>query len=150
MLAANISEKGQGKAHTAFHVSSSQKTKVHTAESDALKTTSPRIGTGSQDAVIFDSDIGAATDMGVQAAMEFLTADKVIVSREDVKAKKNKETIKYNLPEIEGEAQAKSDQFVRIKEEIMPDPEKLTEVEKDGKEKNRGLDVMKLEEPDNE
>ncbi|GMN23406.1 hypothetical protein TIFTF001_050280 [Ficus carica] len=66
MLAANISEKGQRKAHATFHVNSSQKTKVHTAESDALKTTSPHIGTGSQDTMIFDSDIGAAADMGVQ------------------------------------------------------------------------------------
>ena len=40
--------------------------------------------------MIFDSDIGAVTDMSVQAAIEFLTADKVIVSREDVKDEKNK------------------------------------------------------------
>ncbi|GMN69658.1 hypothetical protein TIFTF001_038701 [Ficus carica] len=144
MLAANISEKGQGKAHTAFHVNSRQKPQVHTAEYYELKTTSPHIGTGSQDDVIFDFDIGAAADMGVQAAMEFLTVDKVIVAREDVKAEKNKESIKYNLPATNLEAKAKSDQFVGIKEEIIPDPEK------DGKEKNIGMDVVKLEEPDDD
>ncbi|GMN67802.1 hypothetical protein TIFTF001_036858 [Ficus carica] len=88
--------------------------------------------------------------MGVQAAMEFLTADKVIVSREDVKDEKIKEKIKYHLEESEGEAKEKSDPFVGIKEEIMPDPEKLSEVEKDDTEKNRELDVIKLEEPANE
>ncbi|GMN67801.1 hypothetical protein TIFTF001_036860 [Ficus carica] len=45
MLAANIFEKGHGEAHTAFHVSNSQKTNVHMADSDALKTTPPHIGT---------------------------------------------------------------------------------------------------------
>ncbi|GMN70094.1 hypothetical protein TIFTF001_039139 [Ficus carica] len=90
MLSANIFKTGQGKAHTADHVSSSQNINVHTAESDALKTTSPNIGTGSQDDVFIDSDIGAVADMGVQAAMEFLTADKVIVSREDVEEEENK------------------------------------------------------------
>ncbi|GMN68964.1 hypothetical protein TIFTF001_038009 [Ficus carica] len=90
MISANIIKKGQGKAHTADHVSSSQNINVHTTESDALKTTSPNIGTGSQDDVFIDSDIGVVADMGVQAVMEFLTADKVIVSREDVEEEKNK------------------------------------------------------------
>ncbi|GMN22493.1 hypothetical protein TIFTF001_047442 [Ficus carica] len=94
MLAANVSEKGQGKgqgdAHTSFHFSSSPETKVQTPESDALKSTPPHIGTASQYDVILDSDLGPVADMGVQAAMEFLTANKVIVSREDVKADNNK------------------------------------------------------------
>ncbi|GMN28881.1 hypothetical protein TIFTF001_046275, partial [Ficus carica] len=94
MLAANVSEKGQGKgqgeAHTSFHFSSSPETKVQTPKSDALKTTPPHIGTGSQYDVILDSALGPVADMGVQAAMEFLTANKVIVSREDVKADNNK------------------------------------------------------------
>ena len=90
MLAANVSEKGQGEPHTSFHFSSSPMTKVQTPESDALKTTPPHIGPGPQDDVILDSALGPIADMGVQAAMEFLTANKVIVSREDVKGENNK------------------------------------------------------------
>ncbi|GMN31625.1 hypothetical protein TIFTF001_041615 [Ficus carica] len=90
LLSDNINEKGQGKAHTAYHVSSRQKINVQTDESDALKTTSNDLSTGSQDDVFIDSDIGVVADMGVQAAMEFLTADKVIVSQEDVEEEKNK------------------------------------------------------------
>ena len=98
MLAANkTGEEGQVKAHTAVHVSSPQKT-VHTAESDEMKTTSPHMGTGTQYDVIFDSDIGSVADVGVQAAMEFLTADKENFSREDVKDEKNK-VIMYLLIE---------------------------------------------------
>ncbi|GMN61855.1 hypothetical protein TIFTF001_030932 [Ficus carica] len=59
-------------------------------EKQWLKTTPPHIGTDSQDDVILDSALGTVADMGVQAAMEFLTANKVIVSREDVKAENNK------------------------------------------------------------
>ncbi|GMN24871.1 hypothetical protein TIFTF001_045894 [Ficus carica] len=155
MLAANVSEKGQGKgqgeAHTSFHVSSSPKTKVQTPESDALKTTPPHIGTGSQDDVILDSALGPVADMGVQAAMEFLTANKVIVSREDVKAENNKEKITARLEESEGEVKEKSDPSVGIKEEMMPDPENLSELDKDDKEnKKRELDVKQLEEPASE
>ncbi|GMN59370.1 hypothetical protein TIFTF001_028442 [Ficus carica] len=105
------------------------------------QTTSPNIGTGSQDDVFIDSNIGAVTDMGVQAAMEFLTADKVIVSREDVEEEKNKENIKEHSEGIEGEAKVKSDPFVGIKEDSMPDPEKETEEEKDGKEIIREQDA---------
>ncbi|GMN22902.1 hypothetical protein TIFTF001_047505 [Ficus carica] len=90
LLSDNMNENGKGKAHTAYHVSSRQKTNVQTDESIALKTTSNDIGTGSQDDVFIDSDIGTVADMGVQAAMEFLTADKVIVSHEDVEEEKNK------------------------------------------------------------
>ena len=92
MLAANFSEKGngkgKGKAHTFEFVSSRQKPEVHTADNYELKPASPHIGT--EDEVIFDSDVGAAADMGVQAAMEFLTAEKVIFPREDVKVDENK------------------------------------------------------------
>ncbi|GMN33033.1 hypothetical protein TIFTF001_046660 [Ficus carica] len=155
MLAANVSEKGQGKgqgeAHTSFHFSSSPKTKVQTPESDALKTTPPHIGTGSQDDVILDSALGPVADMGVQAAMEFLTANKVIVSREDVKAENNKEKITASLEESQGEVKEKSDPSVGIKEEMMPDPENLSELDKDDKEnKKRELDVKQLEEPASE
>ncbi|GMN58272.1 hypothetical protein TIFTF001_027352 [Ficus carica] len=141
MLAANVSEKGQGKgqgeAHTSFHFSSSPKTKVQTPESDALKTTPPHIGTGSQYDVILDSALGPVADMGVQAAMEFLTA--------------NKENITASLEESEGEVKEKSDPSVGIKEEMMPDPENLFELDKDDKEnKKRELDVKQLEEPASE
>ncbi|GMN55713.1 hypothetical protein TIFTF001_024828 [Ficus carica] len=107
-------KKGQGEEHTAFHVSSSPKTNVHTPDSDALKTTPPHI-----------------------AAIEFFTADKVIVSREDVKDEKNKEKITDGLEESEGEVKEKSDPSVRIKEKIMPDPENFSKVEKDDKEKKK-------------
>ncbi|GMN69119.1 hypothetical protein TIFTF001_038170 [Ficus carica] len=154
MLAANVSEKGQGKgqgeAHTSFHFSSSPETKVQTPESDALKTTPPHIGTGSQYDVILDSALGPVADMGVQAAMEFLTANKVIVSREDVKADNNKENITASLEESEGEVKEKSDPSVG-KEEMMPDPENLSGLDKDDKEnKKRELDVKQLEEPASE
>ncbi|GMN64857.1 hypothetical protein TIFTF001_033908 [Ficus carica] len=150
MLSDNMIEKGQRKAHTAYHVSSSQKINVETAKSDALKTTSPNIGIDSQDDVFIDSDIGAVADMGVQAAMEFLTGEKVIVSHEDVEEEKIKENNKEHLEGYEGEANVKSAPFVQIKEEIMPDPEKETKAEKDDKESIREHDVIKLEESANE
>ena len=90
MLSSNMIEKGQGEAHTAHHVSSSPKINVQTAVSDALKSTFPDISTTSQDDVFIDSDFGVVADMGVQAAMEFLTTDKVIISNEAAKVKKNK------------------------------------------------------------
>ncbi|GMN63449.1 hypothetical protein TIFTF001_032523 [Ficus carica] len=143
--------KGQGEAHTSFHFRSSPKTKVQTPESDALKTTPPHIGTGSQDDVILDPALGPVADMGVQAAMEFLTANKVIVSREDVKAENNKEKITARLEESEGEVKEKSDPSVGKKEEMMPDPENLSKLDKDDKEnKKRELDVKQLEEPASE
>ncbi|GMN54038.1 hypothetical protein TIFTF001_023169 [Ficus carica] len=76
MLSTNMIEKGQGKAQTTSHVNSSQEINVQRAESDVFKTTSP--------------EIGAIADIGVQAAMEFLTADKVISSHEDAENEKNK------------------------------------------------------------
>ena len=54
----------------------------------------------------------------------------------------------FNLKE--GEAKVKSDPFVQIKEEIMPDPEKGKEEEKDDKESIREHDVIKLEGAANE
>ncbi|GMN59508.1 hypothetical protein TIFTF001_028602 [Ficus carica] len=135
MLSANMIEKTQGKAQTAPHVSSSQEFNVSRAESDVLQTTSP--------------DIGAVTDMGVQAAMEFLTADKVIISHEDAENEKNKVNIKDRLEGNEGEANVKSEPFVEIKEESMPDLEKGVKKEKDDKEIIREQDVIKLEEPAN-
>ncbi|GMN67129.1 hypothetical protein TIFTF001_036191 [Ficus carica] len=110
MLSANMIEKGQGKAQTAPHVSNSQEINVQSAESDVLQTTSP--------------DIGDVADMGVQVAMEFLTADKMIVSHKDAKNEKNKD-------------------------ESMPDLEKGVKEEKDDKEIIREQDVIKLEEPAN-
>ncbi|GMN67344.1 hypothetical protein TIFTF001_039341 [Ficus carica] len=111
MLSANMIEKGQGKAQTALHVSNSQEINVQRVESDAFKTTSP--------------DIGVVADMGVQAAMEFLIADKVMSSHEDAENEKNKE-------------------------ESMPDLEKSIKEEKYDKEIIREQDVIKLEEPANE
>ncbi|GMN59376.1 hypothetical protein TIFTF001_028466 [Ficus carica] len=128
--------RGQGKAQTAPHVSSSQEFNVQRAESDVLQTTSP--------------DIGVVADMGVQAAMEFLTTDKVIVSHEDAENEKNKVNIKDHLEGNEGEANVKSEPFVEIKEESMPDLEKGVKEEKDDKEIIREQDVIKLEEPGNE
>ncbi|GMN61111.1 hypothetical protein TIFTF001_030198 [Ficus carica] len=140
-----MNEKGQGKAHTACHISSRQKINVQTDESDALKTTSNDLGSGSQDDVFIDSDIGAVVDMGVQVAMEFLTA-----SQEDVEKEKNKENFKEHLEKNEGEAKVKFDSFVKIKKESMPDPEKEKEEEKDDKEDIREHEVIKLEEAANE
>ncbi|GMN47434.1 hypothetical protein TIFTF001_016614 [Ficus carica] len=115
-------------------------------KSDALKTTSNDLGSGLQDDVFIDSDIGAIADMGMQVAMEFLTTDKVIVSLEDVEEEKNKENFKEHLEGNEGEAKVKSDSFVEIKEESMPNPGK----EKDDKESIREHEVIKLEEAANE
>ena len=69
LLYANISEKGEGKAEEAPPDIGTHEINAEMAELDAMKTTSP--------------DIGSVADIGVQAAMEFLTADKVIVYNED-------------------------------------------------------------------
>ena len=66
MLSTNISEKGECKVEEAPPDSGRHEIRVERAELDAMKTTSP--------------DIGPVADIGVQAAVEFLTADKVIVS----------------------------------------------------------------------
>ncbi|GMN25231.1 hypothetical protein TIFTF001_043871 [Ficus carica] len=88
--------------------------------------------------------------MGVQAVMEFLTADKVIVLHEDVEEEKNKENFKEHLEGNEGEAKVKSDSFVKIKEVSMPDLENEKEEKKDDKESIREQEVKKLEEAANE
>ena len=82
MLSANMSKKGQDQAQSAPYVSSSQEINVQRAESEAFKTTSP--------------DIGAVADIGVQAIMEFLTADKVLDSNEDAETDKNKVILLFN------------------------------------------------------
>ncbi|GMN69701.1 hypothetical protein TIFTF001_038748 [Ficus carica] len=65
MLSANIIEKGEekeeGKAEPASPVSSIHEINAERAELDAMKTTSP--------------DISSVADIGVQEAMEFLTAN---------------------------------------------------------------------------
>ena len=54
------------------------------------------------------------------------------------------ENFKEHLEENEGEEKVKSDPFVEIKEESMPDPKKEKEEEKDDKESIREHDVIKL------
>ncbi|GMN21260.1 hypothetical protein TIFTF001_050111 [Ficus carica] len=76
MLTDNMNQQGQGKAQLRTPVTSRQAINLPTNESDTLKTTSNDIATGSQNEVLIESDIGAAADIGVQAAMEFLTGDK--------------------------------------------------------------------------
>ena len=97
LLSDNMIEKRQGNVHSAYHVSSRQKINVQTDESDVLKSTCNDISIDSQDDVFINSDIGAVADMGVQAAMEFLTADKVIVSHEDVEEEKNKVILYFKI-----------------------------------------------------
>lgn len=79
MLAANIPEKGQGVAQVPPPVSSSHEINVHRAEPESFRTPSP--------------DIGAVADIGVQAAMEFLTTDKVVDFNERPDTNKNKVTL---------------------------------------------------------
>ncbi|GMN59529.1 hypothetical protein TIFTF001_028618 [Ficus carica] len=74
-LSADKSEKGEGKAEPAPPVSSGHEINAERDELDAMKTTSP--------------DIGSVADIGVQAAMEFLNADKVIVSHQDAENDRN-------------------------------------------------------------
>ena len=90
MLTDNMSQQGQGKAQPGTPVTSRQPMDVPTNESDALKTNFNDIATGLHDEVLIDSFIGAAADIGVQAAMEFLTGDKVIASHQPVEEESNK------------------------------------------------------------
>ncbi|GMN46263.1 hypothetical protein TIFTF001_015443 [Ficus carica] len=69
MLSANIVEKGEGKAEKSPPDRAQREINDEMAKFDAMKTTSP--------------DIGSVADIGVQAAMKFLTADKVVVSTAD-------------------------------------------------------------------
>ncbi|GMN47644.1 hypothetical protein TIFTF001_016816 [Ficus carica] len=161
LLSNNMNEKGQGKAPTTCHVSSRQEMNVQTDESDALKTTSNDLGSGSQDDAFIDSDISAVADMGVQAAMEFLTADKEDVEEEKERpsvecytGENNKEKFKEHLKGQKGEVKVKSDSILEIKEESMPDSEKEKEEEKDEKtdekEDMREQEEIKLEGAANE
>ncbi|GMN68599.1 hypothetical protein TIFTF001_037655 [Ficus carica] len=70
MLSANIIEKREGKAEPAPPVSSIHEINTERVELDAIKTTSP--------------DIGSVADIGVQAVMEFLTTDKQVDERERI------------------------------------------------------------------
>ncbi|GMN58465.1 hypothetical protein TIFTF001_027553 [Ficus carica] len=124
MLTDNMSQQGQGKAQSGTPVTSRQPMDVPTNESDALKTTSDDNATGMQDEVLIDSSIGAAADIGVQAAMEFLTGETVIVSHQHVEEESNKEKLEATLEGNVGEGMVQSDPLDKIKEESMPHPEK--------------------------
>ncbi|GMN22109.1 hypothetical protein TIFTF001_050180 [Ficus carica] len=87
----SIKKSLRGKAQLRTPVTSRQAINLPTNESDTLKTTSNDIAIGSQNEVLIESDIGAAADIGVQAAMEFLTGDKVIVSHQYIEDESNKE-----------------------------------------------------------
>ncbi|GMN69854.1 hypothetical protein TIFTF001_038898 [Ficus carica] len=118
------------KVPTAYHVSSRQKMNVQMDELDALKTTSNDLGSGSQDDVFIDSDIGAVTDMGVQAVIY-----RVPLSQADVEEEKERPSVEC----YKGE-----------KNKSMPDLEKEKEEEKDDKEDMREHEEIKLEEAANE
>ncbi|GMN54566.1 hypothetical protein TIFTF001_023689 [Ficus carica] len=105
----------QGKAPTAYYVSNRQKMNVQTDKSDALKTTSNDLGSGSQDDVFIDSDIDVVANMGMQAAMEFLTADK-----EDVEEEKERPSVECH----KGENNKHIDvAFYYLRKKIMQFPE---------------------------
>ena len=97
MLTDNMRQQGQGKAEPGTPVTSSQPLDVPTHESDALKNASDDIATGLHDEVLIDSDIGAAADIGVQAAMEFLTGEKVIASHQPVEEESNKVSLYFKF-----------------------------------------------------
>ena len=97
MLTENMSQQGQGKAQPGTPVTSRQPMDVPTNESDALKTTSDDIATGLQDEVLIDSSIGAEADIGVQAAMEFLTGETVIVAHPHVEEESNKVSLYFKF-----------------------------------------------------
>ncbi|GMN60739.1 hypothetical protein TIFTF001_029838 [Ficus carica] len=98
--------------------------------------------------VLIDSDIGAAADIGVQVAMEFLTADKAIVSHQFVKEESIKEKLEETLEGNVGEGMVQSDPFDEIKEESMPHLEKEKKREdKDDKNIISGHDVVQPEGP---
>ena len=76
MLKDNVHQQGHGKAQLGTPSTSTQPINIPTNASDALKTPS--------------DDIEVTTDVGVQAAMEFLTGDKVIGSHQHVEEESNK------------------------------------------------------------
>ncbi|GMN71007.1 hypothetical protein TIFTF001_053336, partial [Ficus carica] len=149
MLTDNMSQQGQGKAQPGTSVTSRQPMDVPTNESDALKTTSDDIATSLQDEVLIDSSIGAAADIGVQAAMEFLTGETVIVSHQHVEEESNKEKLEATLQGNMGEGMVQSDPLDEINEESMPHPEKGKKEDKDDKIIS-GQDVVQPASPDKE
>ncbi|GMN67357.1 hypothetical protein TIFTF001_036418 [Ficus carica] len=121
MLSANIIEKGEGKAEPALPVSSIHEINAERVELDAMKTTSP--------------DIGSVAHIGVQTAMEFLTADKVILSHEDAENDMNQQV----------------DEGERIPEgEEMRDPGIQTKDENVEEEIILEQDFIKVAEPGND
>ncbi|GMN62588.1 hypothetical protein TIFTF001_031671 [Ficus carica] len=111
LLSANKSEKGEGKAEPAPPLSSGHEINAERDELDAIKTISP--------------DIGSVADIGVQAAMEFLTADKVIVSHQDAENDRNKAEFVptkqvdegERIPEGEGEGIETKDE--KVEEQLV-------------------------------
>ena len=61
---------------------------VPTTKSDALHTGSDDMATGLHDEVLIETDIGSVADVGVQAAMEFLTGH--VGSQQHVEDQSNK------------------------------------------------------------
>ncbi|GMN34893.1 hypothetical protein TIFTF001_048394 [Ficus carica] len=108
-LLSNMNDNVEGKPPTMYHVSSKHKMNVQTDDSDALKTDSNDLSSGSQDDVLIDSDIGVVADMCVKAAMEFFNANKVIVcsshsccvplSHEDVEREKEMASVECDKGE---------------------------------------------------
>ncbi|GMN27798.1 hypothetical protein TIFTF001_041080 [Ficus carica] len=103
-LSADKSEKGEGKAEPALPVSNGHEINAERDELDAMMTTSP--------------DIGSMADIGVQAAMEFLTADKVIVSHQDAENDRNQKVDEgERIPDGEGEGIETKDE--KVEEQLV-------------------------------
>ncbi|GMN57923.1 hypothetical protein TIFTF001_027023 [Ficus carica] len=128
MLSANIIEKGEGKAEPAPPVSSIHEINAERAELDAMKTTS--------------LDIGSLADIGVQPAMEFLTADKMIVSHKDAENDMNQAEFVLPKQVDEGESIPEG--------EGMRDPGIQTKDEKVEEEIILEQDFIKVAEPGND
>ena len=97
MLNENVRQRGQGNAEPRTPLTSSQPFDVNQNESDELKNEADDIAAGLQDEVLLDTDIGAVADIGVQAAMEFLTGEKVIDSHQAVEEDSNKVRTYFNF-----------------------------------------------------
>ncbi|GMN67481.1 hypothetical protein TIFTF001_036538 [Ficus carica] len=128
MLSANIIEKGEGKAELAPPVSNIHEINAERTELDNMKTTSP--------------DICSMADIGVQAAMEFLTADKVIVFHEDAENDMNQAEFVPPKQVDEGESIPEG--------EGMRDPGIQTKDEKVEEEIILEQDFIKVAEPGND
>ncbi|GMN22436.1 hypothetical protein TIFTF001_040255 [Ficus carica] len=111
LLSANKSEKGEGKAEPAPPVSSGHEINAERDELDAMKTTSP--------------NIGSVADIGVQAAMEFLTTDKVIVSHQDAENDRNQaefvptEQVDEGERILEGEGEGIETKDEKVEEQLV-------------------------------